>query len=103
MKRAVEALSNSLLLGLFCVFAGLNAFAQSSTATIREDGSVSGTDRIQRLGDIYTLTSNISGGIQVQRSNIVLDGAGYTLSGRESVGVDLSNGRGQDPNRPEIS
>ena len=103
MKRAVEALSISLFLGLFCVFAGLNVLAQSSTAIIREDGSVSGTDRIQRLGDVYTLTGNISGGIQVQRSNIVLDGAGYTISGRQSVGVDLSNGRGQDPNRPEIS
>ena len=46
---------------------------------IREDGSVEGTDKIQRNGDIYTLISNISGGIQIQKSYIVFDGVGYTV------------------------
>ena len=35
---------------------------------IRKDGSVEGTDKIQRNGDIYTLIGNISGGIQIQKS-----------------------------------
>ena len=73
------------------------------TVYIREDGTVEGTDNIQRNGDIYTLTGNISSGIQVERSNIVLDGAGYTIQGDgEGCGVDLSNGRRQDPSRTRI-
>jgi hypothetical protein len=58
------------------------------------------TTAIQRNGKIYTLTANISGGIQVQKSNIVLDGAGYTVQGNEAGrGFDLSNSVGEDPSR----
>jgi len=58
---------------------------------ISADGSVVGTNSIQRNGNIYTLTANISGGIQVQKSYIVIDGAGYTVEGSgEEVGIDLS-------------
>ena len=71
---------------------------------INPDGAVTGTNRIQRNGNIYTLTGNISGGIQIQKSHIVLDGAGYAVQGNgRGVGIDLSNGRGQDPSRPEVS
>jgi len=34
-----------------------------STIYIRADGSVEGTDKIQRNGDVYTLTGDISSGI----------------------------------------
>ena len=37
---------------------------------------------IQRNGNIYTLTGNITSsadGIVVQRDNIIIDGAGYTV------------------------
>jgi parallel beta-helix repeat protein len=53
----------------------------AGTIYIRADGSVEGTDKIQRDGDVYTFTGNISGWIQVQRSNIVVEGVGYTLQG----------------------
>lgn len=67
---------------------------------ILEDGSIVGTDKILRSGDIYTLTGNISGGIQVQRSNIVIDGASFTIYGDgQGRGLDLSNGSGEDPLR----
>ena len=70
---------------------------------INSDGSVSGTSDIQRIGDLYTLTGNISGGIQIQKSNIVIDGAGYTIHGNgDRIGLDLSNNRGSNPSRPEI-
>lgn len=79
----------------------------SESVYITPDGSVTGTDSIQRNGDVYTLTGNISGGIQVQKSYIVIDGAGYTLEGSgklgATVGIDLSNSRGQDPSRTEIN
>ena len=76
-----------------------------STIYITADGTVEGTDKIQRNGDTYTFTGNISGWIQVQRSNFLLDGAGYALQvnkGEGGKGIDLSNGIGQDPSRPEI-
>ncbi len=83
------------------------AVAQTSvTITIKDDGSIEGADQIQRGENIYTLTGNISGTIQVQKSHIVIDGAGYSIEGNSEVGrsgIDLSNGRGQDPSRPEIN
>jgi sugar lactone lactonase YvrE len=88
---------------LISIVAGLQVSKAQSfvTITIKPDGSVEGTDKILRNQDIYTLTGNISGGIRVQKSNIVLDGAGYTIEG-EGDGVDLSNGRGQDPTRTQL-
>ncbi|UCE15779.1 MAG: right-handed parallel beta-helix repeat-containing protein [Candidatus Bathyarchaeota archaeon] len=46
---------------------------------------------IQRNGDVYTFTDNIHGSLVVERNNIVVDGAGYTLQGTGSgTGIDLS-------------
>ena len=56
---------------------------------INPDGSVTGTNSIQHVGNTYTLTANITGNIEVQKSYIVLNGSGYTLNG----GIDLN-----DPN-----
>jgi parallel beta-helix repeat protein len=80
------------------------AEAQSSgSVCINPDGSVTGTSDIQRDGNIYTLTGNISGGIQVQKSYVTIDGAGYAVEGsKQSVGIDLGNGVGQDPSRSPI-
>ncbi|MCW4002042.1 MAG: hypothetical protein NWE97_02495, partial [Candidatus Bathyarchaeota archaeon] len=66
-----------------------------STIYIREDGNIEGTDKIQRDGNVYTFTGIIFGSIVVQRDNIVVDGAGYTLQGTGSGNgitlVDRSN------------
>ncbi len=71
---------------------------------INPDGSIIGTDKIQHNGNIYTLTSNISEGIQIQKSNILLDGAGYAITGNGTgTGVDLTNNREQDISRPTIN
>ncbi|MGA2767304.1 MAG: C25 family cysteine peptidase [Candidatus Bathyarchaeia archaeon] len=52
---------------------------------IRADGSVDPpTAPIQHNGDVYTLSGNIysdSEGIVIERNNIMLDGAGYTVQG----------------------
>jgi parallel beta-helix repeat protein len=57
----------------------------SGTTYIRPDGSLDpSTTLIQREGNTYTLTGNISSnadGIVIQRDNITLDGATYTLQG----------------------
>ena len=66
----------------------------NGTIYIKSDGSVEGTDKIQRDGNIYTFTDNIvNQSIIVERDNIVVDGAGYILQGTEafgSVGIDLT-------------
>lgn len=49
---------------------------------IKDDGTIEPSDApIQRDGDTYTFTGNVYAEISVQKSNIVLDGAGYTLQG----------------------
>ncbi len=66
----------------------------NGTIYIRAGGNVEGTDKIQRVGDVYTFTSDIYEPIVVERDNIVVDGAGYTLQGtgaNESVGINLSS------------
>jgi parallel beta-helix repeat protein len=64
------------------------------TIYIRSDGSVQGTDKIQRDGDAYNLISNIDGSIIVERDNAVLNGAGYKLQGdgnQNGITLGVSN------------
>ncbi len=53
---------------------------------IKADGSVEGTDKIHRDGNVYTLTADISGfePIIVEKDSIVIDGAGYSVIGDET-------------------
>jgi parallel beta-helix repeat protein len=60
--------------------------ATPGTIYIRSDGSVEGTDKIQRDGDVYTFTDDISDEIVIERSNIVIDGAAHTLQESERTG-----------------
>lgn len=66
--------------------------AQSTAgAIIDPDGSITGTNSIQRNGDVYTLTGNISGGLQIQKTGVTIDGAGFALIGNGTGrGIDLS-------------
>jgi len=66
-------------------------------AVIRSDGTVEPAILpIKRAGEVYTLTANIANfTLEVQRSGIVLDGAGYVLQGNSSgKGVVLNGTRG---------
>jgi parallel beta-helix repeat protein len=85
MRRKALALTLILALIFSFLFCGILIqpveFQSFETIYIRADGSVEGTDKIRRDGGLYTLTANLSFGIQVQKSNIVVDGAGYTLQG----------------------
>ena len=80
----------------------------SNTIYIRPDGSIDpSTAPIKQEGNVYTLTDNIDNNngtaIEVQKDNIVIDGAGYTLQGPGTplpltdeltggIGIDISNG-----------
>jgi hypothetical protein len=81
---AVAILAVSLLAGF--VFPEPQQASQSQTSMknviIRPDGSITPSDApITCSGDVYTFTDNLYGTVKIQKSNIVLNGAGYTLSG----------------------
>ena len=63
---------------------------------IRSDGTVDPPAAIQRIGEVYTFTGNIADHtLEIQRDNIVVDGAGYTLQGNTSGnGIKLTNRTG---------
>jgi len=64
----------------------------SGTIYIRADGSVEGTTDISTVDNVtYTFTDNIfNQSIVVERDNIVVDGAGYTLQGTgNGTGITL--------------
>ena len=70
--------------------------AETETIYIMPDGSVSpSTAPIQKNGDTYILNGSISvnqDGIRIERDNVILDGAGYTVQGaRTGTGVDLTD------------
>jgi len=78
---------------LVIVFMGVSGLAinvqdveASGTIYIRADGSVEGTDKILRSGDIYTFADNINDSIVVEKDDIVIDGAGYTVQGTGAWG-----------------
>jgi len=70
----------------------IEAVKASGTIYIKADGSVDpeGTP-ILRDGDLYTFTNDIFDEIIVEKDNIVIDGAGYTVQGKGS-GIGGSNG-----------
>ncbi|HDQ05641.1 MAG TPA: hypothetical protein ENN36_02820 [Candidatus Bathyarchaeota archaeon] len=80
-----EKRATALLLMIFCValvaFPNVGIVKAEETIYIREDGSIEGTDQIERDGDVFTFRGNISVGIQIRRSNIIIDGAWYALQG----------------------
>jgi len=68
--------------------------AATGTIYIREDGTVEpSTAPIENIGNsLYIFKSNIYESIVVERSNIVIDGAGYTLQGTETgAGIRLTS------------
>jgi hypothetical protein len=100
-ERLVVVVTFVLLLSLVLVIIPVKAQTASSIV-INPDGSVTGTYSIEQVGNIYTLMGNISGNMEVERSNIIINGSGYTLDGNGNVGIDLSNGVGQNPSNPTI-
>jgi parallel beta-helix repeat protein len=79
MKRKASALT--LILIVLCSLAVLSCHIPTAKASfhISPDGYVSGTDKIRRDGDVYTFTGDIDMDIRVEKSNIVIDGAGFKL------------------------
>ena len=66
--------------------------ASPQTVFIKPDGTIDPSSApIQRNGETFTLTSDSSSQIIVERDGIVLDGAGYALNGNgEGVGINMT-------------
>lgn len=95
MRRIVSWIMVALLLTSMLMLA-FNVWlvrAQGETVYINTDGSISPSDApISTLDNVtYMLTSNMSyqtyNGIVIERSNIIVDGAGHTLQCSEEIGT----------------
>jgi len=93
VKKSASVLVLLLFLSVVLVsLPQIGVVKAESTIYIRADGSVEGTDKIRREGDVYTLISDISGSIVVERDNVVLNGADYRLQGDGNEnGITLSD------------
>jgi len=95
LRKPVSGLMLTLfLIGALTLSFNIQPVKASGTVYIRADGSIDPpTAPIRRDGDIYTFTDNIYDEIVVERDNIIVDGAGYTLQGTgasNSKGINLS-------------
>ena len=91
-RKAVLAIMLTLLfIGILSLTFGIQQVEASGTITIKADGSVEGTTDISNVDNVtYTFTGNINDSIVIERDNIVVDGAGYTLQGTGSeIGIYL--------------
>ena len=102
-KRRAALILMLILCSILLIIPNIGTVKASETIYIRADGTVEGTDKIQREGSVYIFTSDISidvahaDGIIVERDNIVIDGRGYTLNatGDESwSGINMTNRTG---------
>jgi parallel beta-helix repeat protein len=82
VKNSAFMLALLLLLSVFMVsFLQIDTVKAQGTIYIRADGTVEGTDKIQRDGNIYTFAGNITGAIVLEKCGIVVEGNGCTLTG----------------------
>jgi parallel beta-helix repeat protein len=93
-KRAFVFLSTLLLVVVTVACEVQVVSASNGVVTIHADGSVDPSSALITSVDnvTYTFTGNISGRVVVERDNIVVDGAGYTVQGTGGgIGISLSS------------
>jgi len=94
--KAVLAITLTLLMltSILMLAFNIRLIKASGTIYIRVNGKVDpDTAPIQRDNNLYTFADSIYDSIVVERDNVVVDGAGYTLQGTGTVsskGLDLS-------------
>ena len=84
-----------LFMGMLIWASNTQPVKAEGTIYIRHDGTVDPAwAPIQRNGDVYTFTDDIYESVVIERDNILVDGAGYTLKGTGKgggLGLDLSH------------
>ncbi len=90
MKTVSFLLIAILLIGTAAYF-NIQPVRAEGTIYIRADGSIDpATAPIVRSGDVYVIVDDINGSIVIQRNNMTLDGAGFTIQGGGAEhGIDL--------------
>jgi parallel beta-helix repeat protein len=100
MKKIVLSVFVLMLLSTTVVVGIVRPVTAQGTIYIRPDGSVDPeTAPIQRVGDTYTFTGDIyspfvldKSALVVERDNVVLDGAGYSLQGvGNGLGINVTS------------
>jgi len=88
---ALIIMTSIVLVGVLGRVLELQKVKASGTIYIRANGLVDpSTAPIQRDGNLYTFTGNLFDEIVIERDNIVVDGAGYTVQGTGSgTGIAL--------------
>jgi parallel beta-helix repeat protein len=85
MKKIVPLAFVLVLLSTAVVIGSVRPAVAQGTIYIRANGLVEGTDKIVSVDNVtYTFTDNITDEIVVERSNIIIDGKGYTVQGSGS-------------------
>jgi len=92
VKKLISTFIMTLILLSMLTFAfNIQPVKASGTIYIRADGSIDPlTANITTVDNVtYTFTDNNHGELVVERDNIVINGAGYTLQGTEGEGITL--------------
>lgn len=88
-KKTIILVCLTILIGALTAQASASQYLE--TVAINADGTVEPANApIRQAGNTYILIADV-GGINVQRSNIILDGNGHTLSGMVSSIDSLGN------------
>jgi parallel beta-helix repeat protein len=81
-ERRAALVLTLILCSVFVALPNMLTVRANETVYIRADGTVEGTDQIQRDGNVYTFTGDIvNQSIIVEKDNIVVDGDGYRIEG----------------------
>ncbi|MCW4008672.1 MAG: right-handed parallel beta-helix repeat-containing protein [Candidatus Bathyarchaeota archaeon] len=105
MRQAALILALAVLFASTMLSFRLANFATAqdyTTIIIRADGSIEGTDKIQRTGDVYVFTGNVSGNIKVRKGNIIIDGAGLTLNADNGTGIEIASEATRHPSELDV-
>ena len=75
-----SAMSGTMLVDIAC--ANPLPVQPDTSILIGADGSVNGTDQILRESNVYRFTGNVVNNVTISKSDIIIDGAGFTLQGK---------------------
>jgi len=91
-KLVLTTIFIAVLIGMLGLSFNVQRVMAGGTIYIRADGSVDpSTVPIQRNGNTYIFIGNINDAVVVERDNIIIDGAGYTIQGAGSwAGIGLA-------------
>lgn len=82
-----------VLVGMLCLSFNVQKVEAGSTIYIKADGSIEPSEANITTTDnvTYTFTGNNYDSLVIERDNIIVNGAGYTIQAKSGNGIDLSS------------